>query len=175
MHRILCTVPLMCLVQGCADALPTVVTAPLPSIQMVAGYTDPTKLPLAGTIAYAGEAELNAPDLSAVGVLELNADFANDRVSGSISAFKDEIGQLQGKLELALGSICRCANPNSEYTFDASISGTLSDMTRAFVVDGTLVGDFFGPDAKAVAGKLFGQITGSVGSTALSGTFLAFR
>ena len=175
MHRIFFTVFSVSLVQGCAFEPPTVAVAPILSGQMASGYTDPVNLPLAGTTSYAGEVEIDTPDLAAAGILELEADFANDWVSGSISAFKDEFGQLHGYLELSRGSICRCADPNSEYAFDASISGTLSDMTRAFVVDGTLVGDFFGPDAKAVAGKLFGQITGSVGSTALSGTFLAFR
>ena len=135
--------------------------------------SNPALLPTSGTAQYAGliALDLPIPNESAphVGDIDLRVNFGSNRnpISGSATNFNG----LSGSLTIASGAIDRGADPDEDYTFEAGLAGTLDGTSGAFVIDGTLSGDFRGRNLDGVTGVVYGDVTGPDGQVLFDGTF----
>jgi len=141
-------------------------------------YTDPTTLPTGGSATYTGVIVVDAADLDrAAGTLALTANFANNQITGSVSNVVTEAeDSLVGTLSITNGSIDRAADVESDFTFDADLTGTLTDDTFTYEVGATMAGDFVHTDYGTVEGPVDGTVTvsGQV-SVITEGAFIAER
>ena len=110
---------------------------------------------------------------SYIGDLDLTVEFssASDRISGNLHIFDGLIGEL----DIANGTVDRCADKDVYYTFGADIDGTLTNSDGDDIIDVTLAGDFRGRNQDGVTGVVLGDITGPNGVDIFDGTVAGAR
>lgn len=140
-------------------------------------FTSPTTLPSSGSATYDGVIGANLDNGSAVaGDLELIANFGSDSISGSASNFfDDQENSLGGSLAISDSFLDRTANTDIDYTFGASLAGTLTSDDGDAVVDAIILGDFLGSSHRNVGGIVFGSVTQNNDTLFLDGDFVAER
>ena len=91
----------------------------------------------------------------------MDANFANDTISGSASNFVDIAGEnYSGSLAVTNGDYDRSLDPNAFYTIAADIGGTLTDTGAVtYAVDGEIFADFIGVNHQFIDGVLEGTVT----------------
>ena len=123
--------------------------------------TAPGALPTTGSARYVGVAGTTLSDSSEVaGRFTLDADFADNSVSGALSDIVDQDSNpLEGSLTFADGDIDRTSNPGFA-VYEADMAGSLTNIAdEEFIVDAELIGTFGGENAEFVAGVFAGTAT----------------
>lgn len=142
--------------------------------------TPADQLPPSGSVAYAGSAVLNLPMQGAtvvyLGDLTISVDFDSGpaAMGGSLSGLRTADGdRLDGTLTIADATFDPNADPDIDYQFRANVDGTLSRDTTDYLLDGSLAGDYRGPDAAAMAGVIFGDVDTGTAVDIFDGSFAA--
>lgn len=145
-----------------------------------ADATLPTTLPSSGSFTYNGVIGARLPqpvgDLEVLGDLQLNMNFSSDTFSGTAQNFIDENSDTySGILGIRNGDIDNNVNIATDYTFVADINGTLVDnVNDVYIIDGDILGDFYGPNYDWVAGRVDGTIDTPGGIVPLNDTNSVF-
>lgn len=183
----------MFLLAGCGGddagpALPTTPPASYPALGAQAGalhatwdgvpYTDPATLPASGSAQFQGVmgliVETSGGSLAINGGMTLSASFATDALSGAANGFVDENAvTYSGALAIANGVIDRGAVTGSDYTYSATMGGTLVSAADSFAIIGGIHGDFHGATFSATSGVVTGTATSGIGVGYLFGDFIA--
>lgn len=140
-------------------------------------FDDPAQLQLGSTVTYFGLLFIeNAAQEGAVGGLRLDANFAGNSLSGSVTNMVDfNDSPITGQIDIDNGVIDRNVNVQEEFTFSADLSGTLtSTLDETAQIDGALFGDFYSGQ-EFIAGFITGEITVEGQTEDLGGGFLAER
>lgn len=146
-------------------------------------FTPEPQIPVTGSVRYVGEMRLNLPtgpnqsQESYLSLMRLNVDFADsaDPISGGVSELTGNQSELSGELRFSEGAIDGSVDPQDDFMFFARMGGTLRKDGNAHVVDGQILGDFYGADAAAVAGRGFGTVSSDAGADLFDGTFAGTR
>lgn len=139
--------------------------------------SDPTTLPRSGLATYSGfmtlALPLDGPARDVIGDLDMRVDFGavRNQVSGSASNFTG----LTGGLAIGGGDIDRGTDPDTDFTFDGSLTGTLAQNGDNYGIDGTIVGEFRGRNQDGLTGLAYGDITGPSGQDLFQGSMAAIR
>lgn len=141
-------------------------------------YTDPATLPPSGSAQYQGVigliVETAGGPLAINGGMTLAASFATDTLSGAANGFVDENAlTYSGALAIANGAIDRGAVVGSDYTYSATLGGTLTSIADSFSILGDIHGDFHGATFSATSGVVTGAATSGIGVGYLFGDFIA--
>lgn len=149
------------------------------------GPIDPQFLPTAGTASYTGFISLNLPSTPEPGSqktafsgdLDLAVDFgtATGVLRGVADGFRGASGNsVTGRLFIEDGLVERTGSAQTDYNFDAQISGTLDgDGLQSSVLAGRISGDFLGADQDGVSGAVYGDVTTHLGIDVFDGAFAA--
>lgn len=139
-------------------------------------YSLPASIPTSGSARYQGYV---ATDIAYAGVvsnavignLTLDANFANDTISGSASNFVDIAGEnYSGSLAVTSGVYDRTLDPTTDFTIAADIRGTLTDTGAVtYAVDGEMFADFIGVNHQFIYGFVEGTVTSIDGVGTLEG------
>jgi len=123
-------------------------------------YTDPSTLPTSDSATYGGAMLLDVVELgTAVGQMTLTANFKNSTVSGNVrNIFTADEEAMSGSLDIANSPIDRTADIVNFYTYEASLTGELTDSNGIYDVDATMLGDFTGTDHRYVEGIVVGGV-----------------
>ena len=144
-------------------------------------YTDPATLPTSGSATYNGFIGVVLDNNAGVaGDLQLIANFApnanENAITGSASNFFDnEENAIGGTLTLSNSVLDRNADTNTQFTFDADLSGDLTSDEGDISVAAFLLGDFTGTNHEFVEGFVSGTATLNDETLFLDGEFVAER
>jgi len=107
--------------------------------------------------------------------LSINLSRSENIVSGSITDLIEPSGdRLNGTLQVSNGSVDTAAVRGSDYSFSASLEGSLThDDGQRYVGSGGLEGDFLGSGRDDASGTSYLQLTSGQGTARLVGTFAA--
>ncbi len=163
---------------GGADGLSRGESAAALEVSLAAeNISDPTTLPRSGLATYTGfmtlALPLDGPARDVTGDLDMRVDFgaARNQVSGSASNFAG----LTGGLAIRGGDIDRGTDPDTDFTFDGSLTGTLAQNGDSYGIDGAIVGEFRGRNQDGLTGLVYGDITGPSGQDLFQGSMAASR
>lgn len=146
-------------------------------------YSLPASIPTSGSARYQGfvATVIDYPGVdwnSVIGNLTLDANFANDTISGSASNFVDIAGEnYSGSLAVTSGVYDRTLDPVTDWTIAADIGGTLTDTGAVtYAVDGEMFADFIGVNHQFIDGIVVGTVTSIDGvGTFYDGSVIAER
>lgn len=130
--------------------------------RLVAKYDNPSiketpasQMPKNATATYKGVAGFGSDiysDADVVANVQVNANFANNTVSGQFDNFRTVANQsLPGKVAMASTAI-------SENVYKSTLSGSLNVDGTSYAVTGQAVGTFVGDQATATAGLVEGKL-----------------
>lgn len=137
-----------------------------------------------GTAVYDGVIVLTDDSDASYGLagdLTLTADFAGLDLGGQITNVADSEGQAYGgTLDVGedydnVSGINPSADPATDDVFSANFGGTLTAGLDSWTVDGSLEGDFRGPNGEYAVGTAAADLclAGTLDCTAFSGTLAA--
>lgn len=145
-------------------------------------YTSMAVLPTVGSVRYDGYVISDLLYNGVVGntvsgTLTLNANFANDAITGSATDFVDlSESAYTGTLNISGGSVDRTLDPIVDYTISAGIGGVLTGAdATVYTVDGAIRADFLGAGYQAIYGLVDGTATSTNGVATLEGEIIAER
>ncbi|NNF25115.1 MAG: hypothetical protein HKN63_09980 [Rhodobacteraceae bacterium] len=164
-----------CVVGG-TSAVPFSTTTRVASAETMASrlqdMTPTTTMPTASTASYRGylaaDATLPGRDdpLALLGTMRLTADFGASQIDGNFASVIAEDGtEVSGSGSVTGGTITGAA-------FGADIAGSLVADDSTYAIDGSISGEFVGPDAGGIRGETSGDVldgAATVGS--FTGTF----
>lgn len=147
----------------------------------------PGELPTSGAAEYDGFMFADLPvtptdpglTTSYVGTLAMTVSFdgSGPPLSGRAVNFTDRLNvTLGGALDVDGGAIFRGNDPDSNYTLEGDVAGTLRHPDVGnLAVDATLSGEFRGINQLGVQGVLFGDVRSAAGIEIFDGSFAAER
>jgi len=131
-----------------------------------------------GVILFSSDQSANSESLARLsGDLDLAIDLSRteNSISGTITNLTQPSGtQFRGSLRVTEGTSDRNASAGKDYSFSASVSGSLIDSndTDVFGIGG-LEGDFLGTQREQIQGISYLQLSTSEGTARLIGRFAA--
>ena len=143
--------------------------------------SNPSLLPTTESISYSGAAQVNMPTTSDpetyYGDMTLTVDFSTVRGGflGDISGLTSDSNALSGELTIAGGRLDRSADPDDEYTYNATLNGVLTQEGTDYDVEGALNGEFLGRDQEGAQGVLSGSVTANGDRDIWDGAYIAVR
>lgn len=134
-------------------------------------------MPTTGTASYSGVAAYSdVPDANyiynnaeIVSNVALNANFADNTISGQLSNFQSF------ENEVITGSVAVNNGQIVNNVFTANLSGSLNASGDNVTVAGDMEGAFLGDNAGAVGGAISAGVTDAVGTEQIFGVFIAER
>jgi hypothetical protein len=144
------------------------------------GVTPFSQVPTSGRHIYTGMMALNLPFGGAaateyVGALEIGIAMngSTASASGMVDSFAEAGGALTGALTVSGGTLFPNADPDRNFLILANLDGNLGKGGTDYALDGTIVADFYGADAAAMAGTVFGDISQGGNIDIFDGAFAA--
>ena len=143
-------------------------------------YTPSSQIPTSGAVIYGGDVGLALPigaDQHYLGtlVLEVTFDPSTSPIDGTISGISGSTTVLDGELSIGRGTLDLAADPGTDFQIRAYVDGSLVGKDATHLVEGELAGGFYGPNADAVAGVVFGAVTTEGELEIFDGSFAAGR
>lgn len=141
-------------------------------------FSDPATLPMSGRAQYNGVIQMDVQQgaLRTVmnGDLQLNANFANEKVSGRANSFVDPSDNAySGSLDVTNSVMDRGADPTTGFTYQTDLTGRLTGNGQTIDVDAGLSGDFRGTQPDATSGIVQGTVSGTGGAGFVYGDYIA--
>jgi hypothetical protein len=145
-----------------------------------AAVTPLAQVPTNGRHIYTGMMALNLPIGGAaateyVGAFEIGIAMngSTASASGTADSFAGGGGALSGALTVSGGTLFPTADPDRDFLILADLDGHLGEGGTDYALDGTIVADFYGADAAAMAGTVFGDIAQGGNVDIFDGAFAA--
>lgn len=141
-------------------------------------FTNPATLPMSGRAQYNGVVQMDvqqgARRTSMNGDMQLNVNFANQKISGRANNFVDQSDNAySGTLSVSNSVMDRGADPTSGFTYLTDLKGRLTGNGQTLDIDAGLSGDFRGAQPGATTGIVQGTVAGPGGAGFLYGDFIA--
>ncbi len=147
---------------------------------MAAGVTPFAQVPTGGRHSYTGMMALNLPiggtaAAEYMGAFEISITMngSTASASGIADGFAGADGALSGVLTVSGGTVFPNADPDRDFLILADLDGNLGKEGTDYALNGTIVADFYGADAAAMAGTVFGDIAQGGNIDIFDGAFVA--
>lgn len=141
-------------------------------------FTDPATLPMSGRGQYDGVIQMDiqqgARRTVLNGDLQLNVNFATEKISGRADRFVDPADNAySGALTVTNSVMDRGADPATGFTYQTDLTGRLDGNGQTIDVNAGLSGDFRGVQPDATTGIVQGSVSGTGGAGFVYGDFIA--
>lgn len=142
--------------------------------------SNPALLPMSGSAQYTGAARLNFPVTVAsdpvYGAFNMTVSFGGccGGITGRIDRFEGA-DQISGQMTIAGGALDPTVDPDDDYTYGATLTGSVTASGATYDVRGRLFGEFVGRDQNGTRGVVTGTLSSAGTQDIFDGRFLGGR